>query len=315
MKSLKIVIALSIFSFGVRAQKVNEENEKYIDELGKSIGSIELKLDTLDENYYMISGAGVAGNIGVFVGEKGVYMVDNQWSELSLRIKKIISSITDKPIELIVNTHFHFDHTNGNIAFRKEGVPIIAHTNARLRMTQRQVLRGFMSVVQKPYPTEALPNLTFTDKIEYYDGEEIIELKYYPNAHTDGDVIVHFKKADIYHTGDVFVPYGIPVIDPDGGGDIYALIETINFLISNSTETSKFIPGHGAICSKKDLIVFRDLLSSILEDVLKSHKQGKDLEQTVIYAKSRIDENVGGIDKDQFIALVYEMVNEHEKQD
>lgn len=315
MKSLTIAITLSIFSFGIQAQKVYEEDEKYVDELGKRIGDIELKLDTLDENYYMISGAGVAGNIGVFVGEKGVFMVDNQWSELSPKIKEIISSITDKPIELIVNSHFHFDHINGNKAFRKEGVPIIAHANARLRMTQRQVIRGYRSVVQKPYPTEALPNLTFTDKIEYYDGAEIIELKYYPNAHTDGDVIVHFKKADIYHTGDVFVPYGIPVIDPDGGGDIYALIETINFLISNSTETSKFIPGHGAICSKKELIVFRDLLSSILKNVVKSYKQGKDLEQTVIYAKSRIDENVGGIDKDLFIALVYEMVRKHEIND
>ena len=315
MKSFTILIIIRIFSFEIQAQNIIKENENYIDELEKKISDIELTLDTLDENYFVIAGEGVAGNIGVFVGEKGVYLVDNQWSALASRIKGIITSITNKPIKLIINTHFHFDHSNGNKFFRKEGVPIIAHANARLRMTQRQVLRGYMSVVQKPYPTEALPNLTFTDKIEYYDGEEIIELKYYPNAHTDGDVIVHFKKADIYHTGDVFVPYGIPVIDPDGGGDIYALIETIDFLISNSKETSKFIPGHGAICSKNDLIVFRELLNSILENVVESYKQGKDLEQTVIYAKSKIDGNIGGIDKDQFIALVYEMVDKHESQD
>lgn len=316
MKNFIQLIILIIISFEIQAQQSSStqvEDENYIPNLAKEIGKIKLSLDTISENHYVISGEGVAGNIGVFVGESDVYLVDNQWSALVPRIKDIINSITDKPIGLIINTHFHFDHTNGNQTFRKEGVPIIAHANARQRMKQRQVLRGFGSVVQIPYPVEALPNLTFIDKIEYFDGEEIIELKYYPNAHTDGDVIVHFKKADIYHTGDIFVTYGIPVIDPDGGGDIYSLIETIDFLISDSKETSKFIPGHGPVSSKKELIVFSKLLHSILINVEESVNKDKDLEQTIAYTKSKISEDVGGIDKDDFITLVYEMVNKHEK--
>jgi glyoxylase-like metal-dependent hydrolase (beta-lactamase superfamily II) len=314
MKKFILLIIFSIVSFEILAQQsssTQKEDESYIPNLAKEIGNIKLSLDTITENHYVISGEGVAGNIGVFVGESGVYMVDNQWSALASRIKDIIKSITDKPIKLIINTHFHFDHTDGNLPFRNEGVPIIAHANARMRMTQRQVLRGFNNVVQKPYPTEALANLTFTDEIQYYDGEEIIELKYYPNAHTDGDVIVHFKKADIYHTGDVFVTYGIPVIDPDAGGDIYSLIETIDFLIANSKESSKFIPGHGPVSSKMDLIVFSKLLHSILLNVEESINKDKDLEQTIAYTKSKISEDVGGIDKDQFITLVYEMVIKH----
>lgn len=318
MKKFIVIILLCVFSFETYAQQtssIKKENENYIANREKKIGNIKLSLDSISENYYMISGEGVAGNIGVFVGESGVYMVDNQWSALAPRIKDIISSITDKPLKLIINTHFHFDHTNGNIAFRKDGVPIIAHINARKRMMQRQVLRGYLSVVQKPYPMEALPSLTFTDEIKYYDGEEIIELKYYPNAHTDGDVIVHFKKADIYHTGDIFVTYGIPVIDPDGGGDIYALIETLEFLISDSKESSKFIPGHGPVSSKKDLIIFRELLNMILKNVVESYKQGKNLNQTIAYTKSKIDENIKGINKDVFITLIYEMVERHEVRD
>ncbi|MEP3209738.1 MAG: MBL fold metallo-hydrolase [Maribacter sp.] len=315
MKKVILLIILSVVSFEILAQQsssTQKEDENYIPNLAKEIGNIKLNLDTISENYYVISGEGVAGNIGVFVGENDVYLVDNQWSALVPRIKDIINSITDKPIGLIVNTHFHFDHSNGNVLFRKEGVPIIAHANARQRMTQRQVLRGFGSVVQKPYPAEVLPNLTFIDKIEYYDGEEVIELKYYPNAHTDGDVIVHFKQADIYYTGDVFVTYGIPVIDPDGGGDIYALIETIDFLISNSKETSKFIPGHGPVSTKKELIIFSKLLHSILTNVEESVNKDKDLVQTIAFTKSKISEDVGGIDKDQFITLVYEMVIKRE---
>lgn len=316
--AIGILITMSAFSFKIHAQQTSstkKEDVNYIPDLTKEIGNIELRLDTIAKNYYMISGEGVAGNIGVFIGARGTYLIDNQWSPLVPRIKDIITSITDKPVKLIVNTHFHFDHTNGNMAFRKEEVPIIAHANTRFRMTQRQVLRGFGNVVQKPYPIEALPNLTFTDKVEYYDGREIIELKYYPNAHTDGDVIVHFQQADVYHMGDIFVTYGIPVIDPDSGGNIYALIETIEAIISNSKESSRFIPGHGPLSSKKDLIAFRDLLKSILENVVESFKQGKNLDQTIAHTKSRIDENVGGINKDQFITLVYEMVVKHETQD
>lgn len=318
MRSLAILIILSVISIDTAAQKnqnIKKEDENYIDELAKNIGDIKLNLDTLDKNYYVIVGEGVAGNIGVFIGESGVYLVDNQWSALVPRIKDIITSITNKPIKLIINTHFHFDHTNGNMAFRKEGVPIIAHANARQRMTQRQVLRGFGSVVQKPSPTEALPNLTFTDKIKYYDGDEVIELKYFPNAHTDSDIIVHFKTADIYLMGDIFVTYGIPVIDPDGGGDIYDLIKTIDSIISSSKETSKFIPGHGPVSSKKDLIVFSELLHSILDNVEESINKNRNLEQTIVDAKIKIGEDVGGINKDQFITLVYEMVVKHEKQD
>jgi len=317
MKYFIVLIILSIISFEIHAQQsslTNEENENFVPNIAKEIGNIKLNLDTISENYYMISGEGMAGNIGVFVGEKGVYMVDNQWTALAPRIKNIINSLSDKPIKLIINTHFHFDHIDGNMAYLKEGIPVIAHCNARLRMTQRQVLRGFGNVVQKPYPLEALPNLTFTDKIEYFDGDEIIELKYYPNAHTNGDVIVHFKEADIYHMGDIFVTYGIPYIDPNAGGDIYSMIETIDFIISNSQESSKFIPGHGTVSSKKDLIVYRKLLKSILENVIKSYKQGKNLDQTIVYTKSQIEKIDGPINKDDFITLIYEMVDRHEKQ-
>lgn len=316
MKSLVILIILGVFSAQIQAQEnqtFQNEDEEYIDNLSESIGDIKLILDTLYEDYYVIRGEGVAGNIGIYVGESGVYMIDNQWSALSERLKEMIASITEKPIKLIINSHFHFDHTNGNLAFGRDGIPILAHNKARERMQRRQVLHGHDSEVQNPYPSDALPTLTFEDKMVLHDGQETIELKYFPNAHTDGDIIVHFEKADIYHMGDIFVTYGIPVIDPDGGGDIYALIETIDYTIANSKSTSIFIPGHGQVCSKKELIVFSELLHVILDSVEESVKKGENLEQTILDTKRNIGEDVGGINKDKFITLVHQMVIKRNK--
>ena len=316
MKSFVLFIILGVISIQIQAQENRtfpNEDEQYIENLSQSIGDIELILDTLDEDYYVIRGVGVAGNIGVFVGENGVYLIDNQWSALSLRIKEILATISDKSIKLIINSHFHFDHTNGNVAFGREGIPILAHEKARERMQRRQVLHGFNSAVQNPYPPVGLPTLTFADKMEFHDGDEIIELKYFPNAHTDGDIIVHFRKADIYHMGDIFVTYGIPVIDPDGGGDIYALVETIDYTIAHSKSTSKFIPGHGPVCSKKELIDFSELLHVILDSVEDSVKNEKSLEQTILDAKRTIGDDVGGINKDKFITLVHRMVTKRYK--
>ena len=317
MKSLVIIIIFGIITSNIEAQHIHTltaEDENYIDSLSAIIGDIKLDLDTIDKNHYMISGEGVAGNVGLFVGASGVYMVDNQWSALSIRIKEIIASITHKPIKLIINSHFHFDHTNGNMAFGKEGIPIIAHTNARTRMTQRQVIHGHVSQVQNPYPPEGLPTLTFTDKVELYDGDETIELKHFKNAHTDGDIVVHFKNANIFYMADLFVTYGLPVIDPDAGGDIYGFIETLDYLISNSDDQSVFVPGHGPVSHKKDLVIFRDLLRSVKEFVLDSYKKGKDLDQIIAEAQDSVVKEVGGVNNSRFITLVYAMITNHENQ-
>jgi len=309
------VIILGVTTFPIKAQETTfpfKENAEYIDSIAQIIGNIELALKKIDDSNYFITGEGVAGNVGVYIAVDGVYLIDNQWSALADKIKEMVGSVTSKPIKLIINTHFHFDHTQGNMAFGKEGTPIIAHTNARTRMMQRQVIHGHVSQVQNPYPPEGLPTLTFTNKIEFFDGDETIELKFLGNAHTDGDIVVHLKNANMYYLGDLFVTYGLPVIDPDAGGDIYAFIETLDYLISNSDDQTKFVPGHGPVSYKKDMVIFRDLLYSVKEYIKDSYKQGKDLNHTITDAKKTVVKDVGGVNADRFISLVYEMVIKHE---
>jgi cyclase len=285
-----------------------------MDSLASKIGDIKEEIIKIQENYYVIIPYGIAGNIGVFIGETGVILVDDQWSVLSRRIKELISTITSKPIKTIINTHYHFDHTHGNLTFGPEKIPIVSHKNARTRMSERQVIPTYRNVVQKPYPPEALPTITFTDKSELHEGTETIELVHFKEAHTDGDVIIHFKNADIYHTGDVFVNIGgwLPHIDEKAGGSIYGVIDAVNKLLSQTSETSKFIPGHGPVATRKEMQEYRDLLTSVRDNVVKMYKAKAKLEDIVKDTQTKIHyEREGG---DKFIAQVYRAVEKHENQ-
>lgn len=310
MKGLLVVLILGIGTSGLKAQI--KENTNYVDSLSLKIGDIKEELIKIDDNYYVIRPYGIAGNIGVFIGDTGVILVDDQWAVLSKRIKELISTITNKPIKTIINTHYHFDHTNGNLSFGPEKIPIVSHKNARTRMSERQVMPTFYNVVQKPYPVESLPTITFTDKSELHEGGESIELTYYKAAHTDGDIIVHFKNADIYHTGDIFVTYGLPHIDEAAGGDIYGIIDATDKLLSQASEKAKFIPGHGPVCTKKELQEYRDLLTAVRDNVVKLYREKRRREDIIKDTQIKMHyENKGG---ETFIAQVYRTVAKHEGQ-
>jgi cyclase len=301
--SLVIGFLFSFHSFG-------QVNANYIDSLSTTMLDIKDELVTIKDNYYVIMPYGIAGNIGVYVGKEQIILIDDQWSILSSRIKEILKMITDKPVKYIVNTHFHYDHTNGNKAFGKENIPIIAHTNVRERLSKDQELS--FGILQKALPLEALPSITFSDSLQLNDGVEIIELVHCKNAHTDGDVIVHFKKANIYHTGDIFVTYGLPFIDENDGGDIYGMIAAVDYLLSVSNAETKFIPGHGPVCSIIELSEYRKLLMSVKDQVAGFIKKGLPLEKIITEVK--IDEKIKGESRKDFIPQVYRMVLKYEKK-
>jgi glyoxylase-like metal-dependent hydrolase (beta-lactamase superfamily II) len=302
---IAVLLLISTGTLTLRAQS----KENYIDSVSLAIGDIREEIVKIQDNYYMIRPYGLAGNIGVFISDAGVVLIDDQWAVLSKRIKELVKTITDKPIKTIINTHYHYDHTNGNLAFGPEKIPIIAHRNARTRMSERQVLP---SSIQKPYPGEALPTITFTEKSELHEGGELIELTYYRAAHTDGDIVVHFKVADIYHTGDLFVTYGLPFIDEAAGGDIYGMIESADKLLSQASEKTRFIPGHGPICTKKELQEYRDLLAAVRDNVVRLYREKQKVEEIIRDTQIKIHKEDRG-SKD-FIAQVYRAVERHENQ-
>ena len=302
---LTIVLLLSIHSsFG-------QIGTSFIDSVEQTIENTKEELIKIKDDYYIIQPAGLAGNVGVYVGTDGVVLVDDQWSKLVPHIIELVKTVTSKPIKFIINTHFHFDHVDGNKAFGQQNIPIIAHKNLRTRLSKDETISVYGSIVQRAYPPEGLPTIVFNDSMELDDTKESIKILHFPNAHTDGDAIVYFKNAGIYHTGDIFVTYGLPFIDEDNGGDIYGMIQTINYLLSVSNSETKFIPGHGPICTIKELVAYHKLLTSIKDQVVTMTKKGLPLDK--IIATLKIDKNIGGMDRSMFITQVYRMVLKHEK--
>ena len=259
----KLVVFLSVFlpvtflTVTLRAQQISG-----IDEKRKTIANVADTLIKLSDHLYAIISNGEAGNIAAYENQDGWVLVDDQWVELSPKIKNLLASISSKPVKYILNTHFHYDHSDGNKVFGKEGAVIISHDNIRRRLESQQVL-SLSNLVQRPYPFEALPFITFSDSLTLHEADEQIKIFHVKNAHTDGDSFIEFIGANVVHTGDVFVTYGFPFIDANSGGNIYGMIDAINMLINSVNDNTRIIPGHGPICYKKDLVTYRDMLITV----------------------------------------------------
>src|SRR5436190_20673085 len=197
MKRIFVPAMLAFLSLTVSAQTQNFD-------------TVKIRPIKITENIYMLKGAG--GNIGVLTGKDGTLMIDNQFAPLSNKINGAIKTLDPDEIRFLVNTHLHGDHSGGNLNFARMGVTIVAHDNVRERLSKEQFIKALNRTVPAS-DKEALPVVTFATKLNFYLNDEEIELIHLDPAHTDGDVAVHFKKAHVYHTGDMFVRYGFPFID------------------------------------------------------------------------------------------------------
>jgi len=308
MKNLKTILFLSLgLSFG---QLTAQVDSTFLDAMKEQLAGVELVLTMVEKDFFIISSES-GGNILVFVGNDGLTLVDTQWGVLGPRISEILEHISEKPVIRVINTHYHFDHVDGNIFFGQDGVPIIAHHNIQKRMAADQVLTPPFLILQSAYPRESLPTVTFGHSMTLYDSGEVIELFHFPNAHTDGDVVVHFKNADLYHCGDIFVTYGLPYVDEDNGGDIFVLMEAIEHLISVSGPETRFVPGHGPLCTVEDLKDYRDLLVSVRDQVTSCIREGLDMDDTL--SRIKVDAGKEGIGLELTVRHMYRMAQKHDK--
>ena len=262
--------------------------------------TVEIKATKLTESIYMLEGAG--GNIGVLAGKDGIILIDDQFAPLTEKIKKALAKISDQSVKFVINTHYHLDHTGGNENFGKEGSIIVAHQNSRRRLSTDQFNKA-IKFEQKAAPYDALPKVTFSDSVTFHMNGETVHVFYVKNAHTDGDVIIHFKESNVFHGGDVFVRYGIPFIDQENGGSIDGMIKATELFIKRTNDKSKIIPGHGVLSGKKDLIDYKKMLVTVRTRIADAIKRGKGLQQII-----EADPTKGYItvfDKSVFIEAVY----------
>jgi len=239
----------------------------------ENFDTVKIRPIKVDDHIYMLKGSG--GNIGVLTGKDGVLMIDDQFAPLSQKIKDAIKSLDPGEIRFLINTHVHGDHSGGNENFKRMGVTVIAHERVRERMMKEHV---YKETKEPPRDKDAWTIITLADRVSLHLNDEDIDLLHFGSGHTDGDVIVHFKKANVFHTGDIFVRYGYPYIDVSRGRGVNGFIAYLDKLLLVMDENSKVIPGHGELATKADVKVFRDKLTDIRDQVAAALKKGKKVE-------------------------------------
>jgi glyoxylase-like metal-dependent hydrolase (beta-lactamase superfamily II) len=236
---------------------------------------VQMKATKVAGNVWMLEGAG--GNIGVSVGDDGLLIVDDQFAPLADKIRAALKGIADKKLHFILNTHWHGDHTGGNVAFGPEAT-IIAHDNVRKRLATEQKSIVFNSTTP-PSPKEALPVITFDQTLTvHFNGEEIRAI-HYPKGHTDGDSVIFFSASNVVHLGDDFFAGRFPFVDLESGGSVEGLVKNIGELIAKIPADAKLIPGHGPISTLDDLKSYHRMLQQTTEIVRGKIKAGKTLDQ------------------------------------
>jgi len=238
--------------------------------LAQDFDNIQISTTQVRGHIYLLQGSG--GNIGVSIGDDGTLMVDDQFAPLSDKIRAAIAELTDRPVSFVVNSHFHYDHTDGNENFGRSGAYIVAHDNARRRMESTQVLASGRA--QEAYADIGLPKITFFNEMRFYFNGETVDIIDTGAGHTDGDAQIFFRGANVIHTGDMFVRYGLPFIDQANGGSLDGMIEAIWKLDGVINDETIIIPGHGQLSNRADLRAYRDMLVVIRGNLARARVQG-----------------------------------------
>ncbi|MGB5386756.1 MAG: MBL fold metallo-hydrolase [Eudoraea sp.] len=238
---------------------------------------VVISIDKLSDDVYMLTGQG--GNIGIYIGQKNVFMIDDQFDRLSDKIKAAIKSLTNKPIAFLFNTHMHGDHTGGNASFNTDLTTLVAHNNVRKRVMTGQQKKLEDKKITQEYYDKMLPEVTFSEDISFYDEDETIMAFHVHNAHTDGDAMVYFVNNDVIHMGDTYFAGRYPYIDLNSGGSLQGFIDAHKKALLVIGDETKIIPGHGRPSTKKELEIYVSMLEDVKTSILAAIEAGKSLEE------------------------------------
>jgi glyoxylase-like metal-dependent hydrolase (beta-lactamase superfamily II) len=290
----------------------------------RNFDDVEVQAFQVQDNVYMLVGAG--GNMTVQFGDDGVLVVDTQFAEMADKLLAKIAELSGgKPIRWVVNTHVHGDHVGGNERFRRAGdaivagnvavevggnagALIVAHENVSLRMARP-------GPNQPATPAAAFPTDTFFDEQhELYFNDEALEFLYQPAAHTDGDILVYFRRSDVISTGDIYNTTGYPFVDVARGGTINGIIDGLNTIIRLTVPRDKqeggtmVIPGHGRISDEADVVEYRDMVTIIRDRVQAMIDEDMTLDQVLAAVPSSdYDGRYGSTDgaPQRFVEAIY----------
>ena len=240
--------------------------------------TIQVRATAVARGVHMLVGAG--GNIAVAVGDDAVFIVDDQFAPLTPKIQAAIAALTSKPVKFVVNTHWHNDHTGGNENLGKAGAMIVAHDNVRKRMSTEQFIAA-LNRREPASPAAALPVVTFSDGVTFHINGDSVVVTHVAPAHTDGDAIIRFLKANVVHMGDVFNNAGLPFVDLSSGGSINGIIAAAEQVYAMTDAQTKIIPGHGALTDRDRLKQYREMLVALRDRMRREVAAGRTVDQVI----------------------------------
>lgn len=266
---------------------------------------VEIRVEKLAPGVAVLFGEG--GNIGLSYGEDGNGLIDDQFAPLTAKIKAAVATVDPDPVTFVINTHFHGDHTGGNENFGKGGSVIVAHDNVRARMAVEQIRNGNR---RPPSPKAALPVITFGSGLSLHLNGDDLDVIHVANAHTDGDAIIYFRKANVLHMGDTFFnKISLPFIDLASGGSIDGAIAAVDTGLKLANDQTRIIPGHGPVATKAELAAYGAMLKDIRGKVAAAKAAGKTVDQVKAENPAKPYEIKDGfISAADFAAVVYASV-------
>ena len=274
----------------------------------KEAAKIKLVVQPLRRDVTVLLGTG--GNIAVLTGPDGKLLIDAEIVTARPHVIEALAGINKDPVKQLINTHWHWDHTGGNVWLQEMGASILAHENTRKHLAVDTRVEDWHHTFPAE-PARALPSTVFKEEHKVRANGSTLKLHHYPAAHTDSDISVHFEEADIFHSGDTFWNRNYPFIDYSTGGSIDGSIRAAEANLAKTTDKMIIIPGHGEVSRKADLVLFRNVLVEIRDKVAALKKQGRSLSETIAAkpgARTDDEWGKGFVDPGFFVKLVYQGV-------
>ena len=283
-----------------------------IAKIGPTMGKIPIETVRVAAGLDVLTGPG--GNVAVLQGPDGLFVVDSGIPDRGKDILDAARKAGGKPVTLLVDTHWHFDHAGGNEAFAKAGATIAATAATRKRLSTDQYTEVF-KMTTPAAPAAALPVWSF-DEAEVHVGGETVRMTAVPPAHTDGDLVVHFTAADVVHAGDLFSNGFYPNIDASSGGWIGGMVAAADRLLKLAGPKTKIIPGHGPLADRDDLAAFRKMLATVHDRLAPMADAGKTVEEAIAAKPTKDFDPVWGkgfFNGGMFTRIAYGGVLNHRK--
>jgi glyoxylase-like metal-dependent hydrolase (beta-lactamase superfamily II) len=266
---------------------------------------VVIKTLPVTDGVYTLVGQG--GNIGLFIGEDGTFLIDDQFAPLTEKHLAAIRAAGGEVPKFLINTHYHGDHTGGNENLGKAGTLIFSHDQVRERLTVETVIEAF-NMVTPPRPKAALPVVTFSEDITFHINGDTLRAFHVSHAHTDGDSVIHFQKANVIHAGDVFFNGFYPFIDVDHGGTLKGMIKAADAILALADDDTKIIAGHGPLGDREQLQTYRDMLNTAYDKLSQLKAKGVTVEEAVAAKPlADLEERWGGgmFKGEKWIGLIY----------